>query len=625
MQVFFEDDGAFKAGTILADNDASLQVENAHGKRMKIKAASVLLRFDAMSPAALLERAQALAGELDPNFLWEVSGDAEFSFTDLAREYYGHIPAPAEAAAVAFTLHAHPMHFYRKGKGRYKAAPPESLKAALASVEKKRGQAEQVAGWVADLAARRLPDALRAKLDMLLYAPDKNTLEWKALAQACDEGRTNALSLLAECGAIASTHDYHFRRFLLASFPHGTGFRDTGVLPALPDLPRADAEAFSIDDASTTEIDDAFSVRFNADGGYRVGVHIAAPALTIARGSPFDALARERLSTVYMPGNKITMLPDQVIAAFSLDAGHARPALSLYLDVTPDGVIVNESSRVESVAIVANLRHDTLDHAFAAGEVGTQPHGRELAALWRLAQRLESARGQSDVHRVDYTFTVEGDPSDDAASRVRIAPRLRGSPLDKLVAELMIHVNSRWGKWLADARVPGLYRTQGAGKVKMSTQPAPHEGLGVAQYLWASSPLRRYADLLNQRQLIAVVAGDKAPYQHGDGELFAAMADFEATYSAYLDFQSQMEHYWCLRWILQEQVQELQATVIRENLVRFDRLPIVIRVTEMPNQAGGAKARIGITRVDLLGAALECRFVGLASDPAGDVVLAQPA
>lgn len=611
MHVFFEDDGSFKAGTILADNDSSLQVETAHGKRMKIKAANVLQRFAAPAPLALLEQAHALAQELDPDFLWEVTGEPEFGFADLAREYYGRAPTPAEAAAVAVTLHAHPMHFYRKGKGRYKAAPPDALKAALASTEKKRQQAEQIAAWVAELKGERLPDALRAKLSMLLYAPDKNTLEWKALEQGCAEAKTPPLQLLARCGALPSTHDYHFNRFLHASFPHGTAFPEVDAPPA-EFLPCADTPAFSVDDATTTEIDDAFSVRFKADGSFRVGVHIAAPTLGIRRGSPLDAIARERLSTVYMPGNKITMLPETLIARYSLDAGETRPALSMYIDVALDGSISNETSCLEAVPIGANLRHDSIDHAFAEGRVDAQPFGAELCALWRLAQKLEAARGQTEVQRIDYNFAIEGDPSDDAASRVAITPRLRGSPLDKLVAELMIHVNARWGRWLADAKAPGLYRTQLGGKVKMSTQAAPHEGLGVAQYLWASSPLRRYADLVNQRQLIAVIAGEKAPYQHGDGELFAAMADFEATYAAYLEFQSQMEHYWCLRWIVQEGARELTATVIRENLVRFDRLPIVMRVPEMPNQANGARARLGVTRVDLLGASLHCRFLGLA-------------
>jgi exoribonuclease-2 len=105
--------------------------------------------------------------------------------------------------------------------------------------------------------------------------------------------------------------------------------------------------------------------------------------------------------------------------------------------------------------------------------------------------------------------------------------------------------------------------------------------------------------------------------------LFAAMADFEATYTLYLDFQSQMEHYWCLRWILQEDVQELTATVIRENLVRFDALPIVMRVAEMPNQSPGVQVRLSVARVDLLAATLECRYLGpVAVDAAASAVAA---
>ena len=92
MHVFFEDDGAFKAGTVLADNDTSLQVESVSGKRLKIKAASVLLRFAEPAPSAMLAEAQALASELDPNFLWEVSGEREFAFTELATALGKDVP-----------------------------------------------------------------------------------------------------------------------------------------------------------------------------------------------------------------------------------------------------------------------------------------------------------------------------------------------------------------------------------------------------------------------------------------------------------------------------------------------------------------------------------------------------
>jgi exoribonuclease II len=613
MHVLFEDDGQLKAGTVLADHDQSLQVEAVSGKRQKVKATSVLLRFATPSPSETMTAAHALTDELDAHFLWEAVGDGEFGFDDLAREYYGAQPAPAQAAAVAMLLASSPMHFYRKGKGRYRKAPPDALKAALASVERKKREAAQIDDWVAALGERHLPDALRAKLSMLLYRPDKNSLEWKALARACEAARTNPVELVASCGAIPSTHEYHFNRFVVEAFPKGYEFPPEMPLAALPDLPIADARAFSIDDASTTEIDDAFSVTRLSDGRLRIGIHIACPALTIARGSPHDAIARQRLSTVYMPGRKLTMLPDNVVSAFTLAAGATPAALSLYLELDRDGAIVAQSTRVERIPIAANLRLTEIDDTFATASADhAAPWIAELNALWTLAERLAAARGKPDIVRIDYAFRVDwnrpganGEPG-----YVEIVPRSRGSPLDKLVAELMIHVNNSWGRLLDDNGAPGLYRVQSNGKVKMSTRAGEHQGLGLSHYLWASSPLRRYSDLVNQRQVLAVVERSRPPYGANDAELFALLADFEATYSQYAEFQDRMEHYWCLRWLVQENLTEQTAVAIRDNLIRFEGLPLYIRLADLPEVPPESRVRVAIGRVDLLAATIECRYIG---------------
>ena len=609
MHVLFEDDGQLRAGSVLADNDSSLQVEAASGKRLKIKLGSVLLRFAAPSPSVLLAEAQRLASELDPQFLWDVSTDDEFGFAELARDYYGHPPQPAEASAIALVLQGSPMFFYKRGKGRYRRAPEASVKAALASVQRKAREGEQAKGWMDELAAHRLPEAFRARLPMLLHRPDKQSLEWKALSRACEALHTNLVALLAACGAIPSSHEYHYQAFLASAFPQGTSFGSPGALAPLPELAVADVRAFSIDDVTTTEIDDAFSVQALDGGGFRIGIHIAAPALGIARGSALDEIARNRLSTVYMPGRKITMLPEPVIDAFTLLAGDAPPALSLFVDVSQDGRPLRHETRVERVPIAANLHLSALDESFTREpRADDAPWTAELRALWRLAQALFEARGKPDFTRTDYSFYVDWDAAPEG--RVTIVPRPRGSPLDKLIAELMIHVNSTWGRLLADARVAGLYRTQGNGKVKMSTRASQHQGLGVSHYLWASSPLRRYADLLNQRQIIAVVQGVKPPYADNDAELFGTLADFEATYASYAEFQARMEHYWCLRWLLQESVTETTGTVLRESLVRLEALPLTVRLADMPALPVDTRVRVAIGRIDLLAATMECRYAG---------------
>ncbi len=610
MNVFYEEEGDFKVGAVLADNDTSLQVEAPHGKRSKIKTSAVLLRFDAPPLGAFLEAAQRAADGVDVDFLWQCCGPDEFAFDALGREYFGHAPDVLEAAALLLKLHGAPMYFYKKGKGRYKAAPADALKAALASVEKKRLQAEQKQRYSDELAAGRLPEALRPLVSKLLYAPDKNSIEWKALEAASEQLKLPPARVFVKCGALASPHDYHLHRFLFEYFPQGSGFDEVPAIVIPAGLPRAEVSAFSIDDVTTTEIDDAFSVTQLANGNTQVGIHIAAPALGIAPGSPVEAVARGRLSTVYFPGQKITMLPEPVIAAFTLGRGGDCPALSLYAEVSADGAIVATHSRCESVPIAANLRHGELDEVFnadaiAAGEIAHE-FGVELKFLWQFAAQLQAARGKADAEgeqRAEYNFYVAGD-------QVRIIERKRGSPVDKVVSELMIYVNSEWGRQLAAAGFPAIYRAQSNGAARMTTVAASHDGLGVAQYAWASSPLRRYVDLINQRQLLALLAGTPAPYQPGDPALLAALRDFELAYEAYAGFQRNMERYWCLRWIEQENARVLDATVIRDNLVRFNRLPLVIRVPSLRDAAAGDPVRIAVSRLDLWELTLHGDFEG---------------
>ncbi len=607
MNVFFEEDGAFKAGTVLADNHTSLQVENLHGKRSKVKESAVLIRFDHIPLAQFVTEAQKIAEDIDPAFLWECSGESEFAFDQLGREYFGRTANPIESAGLLMRLHATPTHFYKKGKGRYKAAPADALKAALASVERKKKQAELQARYAGQLARFEFPEELRPMLAQLLYQPDKGSIEFKALEQAAAQTHLSIPKLLEKSAAFASSHDYHFGRFMFEHFPRGTGFDPALAAREPGDLALSEVEAFSVDDATTTEIDDAFSVTRLANGNWQVGIHIAAPALGIVPDSMLDREAAKRLSTVYFPGGKITMLPDTAIAQYTLTEGHDCPALSMYVEVTPELAIASQRSVVERVRIVANLRHDSLEEHFneqriAAGPVAHR-FGEQLMVLWRLATELEKRRGKDEpgVARADYNFYVSDD-------RIDIVERRRGSPIDKVVSELMILVNTEWGRQLAEHEIPALYRSQSGGKVRMSTVPAPHQGLGVPQYIWASSPLRRYADLVNQRQLLAMVMNETPAYPQRDERLLVILRDFELAYDAYAEFQRGMERYWCLRWLIQEGISLSGAQVLREELVRIDRIPLVARVPSMPVSAPGSRVELAVSSIDLLELNLHCEF-----------------
>ena len=491
MELLYEEDGEFKVGSVLAQAPASFQVESPHGRRTKVKAANVLLNFERPSGSELLATARSFADGIETDFLWECCGPGEFDFRDLAREYVGREPSVVESAGILLKLHSAPMYFYRRGRGRFQAAPAETLKLALAGVEKKRRLQEKIAEWSAALLRFECPAEIAALREELLYAPDRSKPETKAFEQACKETGLAPARLFERCGLLSDSHDFHLNRFLFEFFPRGSRFPAHEVPPPPEDLPLAEAEAVSLDDIGTTEIDDAFSVTRVSDRELRIGIHIAAPALAFGPGSELDAIARDRLSTAYMPGIKYTMLPEDVIGQLSLDAGEVRPSVSIYLNVSTDDFTVRgHHSRLEWVRVAANLRHTDygiLNSAFGAGLEQGLPHEETLRTLWRFALAQEAQRGKPSVNAgmVDYTFRVE-------QGRVAIEPRSRGAPLDKLVSELMILANTTWGNLLAERDVAAIYRVQASGKVRMSVHPEAHDGLGVSCYAWMTSPLRRY-------------------------------------------------------------------------------------------------------------------------------------
>jgi len=623
MYVLYEDSGSFKAEKIFSQSDSTMQVESESGKRSKIKNASVLFSFDHPQPAALLEQARALADTLDIEFLWECAPQEEFEAGQLAQDYFGHPPGAVEKAALIFALNSAPAYFHRRGKGRYRPAPPDILRAALAAIEKKQQQAARQQEWTDQMAAGRLPPEIAQVANTLLTRPDKNSLQWKAFEAAVAQTGSTPERLLLKLGAWPHPLALHRHRFLSQYFPKGIDFPPIDVGHPDWDLPLADVEAYSVDDITTTEVDDALSVSALPDGTVRIGVHIAAPGLLVTRGSQYDELARARMATVYMPGQKIPMLPDALIQAFSLDAGSPRPALSLYVTANPDsGEVLSSETRVERIQVRENLRHNDLDAQVteeALNDPGAPlPYGHWLRPLWKMARHLtarrDAVRGKTENNsRVEYSFYLDG-PPDDPDSRVRLVPRRRNAPLDLLIAEYMILANNTWGGLLAQHGVPGIYRSQQAGRVRMSTQALPHEAIGVPQYAWSTSPLRRYVDLVNQGQILAaaqhgVSARLVAPFKPKEADLFAVIGAFDSQYAAWNEFQSAMERYWCLRWLQQQGLGVVEAHVLRDDLVRLACAPFVTRVAGMPALERGQPVTLEILDRDELALELDCRYL----------------
>ena len=667
MYCFFEDAGQYRAGRILSKADTSLQLELQSGRRVKIKQAACLLEFSGPEPEAFLAQAQSQAEALDPDFLWQCAPQDDFTFTDFAQEVYGAGASVLEQASLALALHAAPMYFYRRGKGVFRPAPQEALQAALAGAERKRLAAEAQARMEETIigGTEPLPPEITSQAITLLIRPDKQSLAYKALESAAHQLQTTPARLLLGRGALPSAYALHRARFLSEALahPHTTAPEGLDIAALaqrkaalLESLPQAAAPAFSIDDADTFEVDDAFSlVPLYAEAsdldqagqtqtGWRVGIHIAAPGLLIEPASALAQWARDRASTVYFPGEKITMLPPEAIALASLDAGQRVPAVSLYIDFSLSGQRLRQTSLVETIQIAQNIRHGAWEDLFqtmadaqqAAGQtsVSLAPHAQAdsppsalpwegLLPLYQLAHSLrkarEAVRGKPEpTGRTDFQLTVRW--HDDPQARLlglgdpEIGLRRRGSALDILVSEFMIATNVAWCEALALAQLPGAYRCQTMGRVRMQTSPGPHQGLGVSHYAWSTSPLRRYSDLINQWQLLAVLGQRRPVFRQADASLFADLAHFDACYDRYAEFQTQMERYWSIRWLGQQAGLTTeswtraphqppmieQAVAGREGNFRLRRAPAQVRLTDWADLAPGTEVTLELLSADAL-------------------------
>ena len=629
MFLMFEEAGKFLAGRILSETESSAQVELDSGKRVKVKAAHVLLKFDKPAPQALIGAAQALAQDIELEMAWEFSPEEEFGFAELARDYFSAQATLEQQTAMLFKLFDAPHYFRRAGKGRFRKASADVIALALAGIEKKRLLAEQIAQWAQQLGAGQCPAPIQDQLYKILFKPDKNAPEYKAVVEASRATHTAPLELLQKAGAIHSPYQFHWKRFLLENFPKGTGFHALSA-PLIADvLPLASASAFSIDDSQTTEIDDALSVQGLGSGSVTVGIHIAAPGLAIQPGSPIDLVGRARLSTVYMPGYKITMLPDEVVQTYTLQEGRDCPAVSLYVTLDEATLEIKDTrTTLERVPIAHNLRHDQLDGLVTEAWLEHPDHPADgnpeplpalrpaLSFLFRLARDLkakrEVVRGKPETfNRPDYNFRLHGNDGGEPQGdeEVRISVRQRGAPLDLIVAEAMILANSTWGSWMAALGVPGIYRSQASlapgVKVRMGTKALPHAGIGVKSYAWSTSPLRRYTDLVNQWQIIACVrhgqtAALAAPFKPKDADLFSIISSFDTAYSAYNAYQGGMERYWTLRYVQQQGISEVVASVFKENMVRAEDIPLVLPVLGAQGLPRNARVRVQLGSVDLI-------------------------
>ena len=608
MNVFYLESGSLKAGRIIKDTGSSLQVQSQFGKQVKIKSNHVFIEFDHQDIDTFVQKVDDVASSIDADLLWEAFDSIERNFEDVTRIYFGTTSTKEDTAGVLKVLFDNPTHFYKKGKGLFKPATPDALASAKVSLEIKRQRELQLTDYIARLEKNEFPKELSQLIPRFLYKREKNAIEEKALDEVCARKKLDRRSLLISLGVMPDPYDFHMGRFLFEHAQCAPGEpRDFGV-KTTDGLSPAHIDAYSIDDAATTEIDDALSLLPLSDGGWQLGIHISAPSLLIEAESTLDKELRRRMSTVYHPAGKMMMSPQKVVDECTLKSGKQSPVVSLYVELDSEFAVIRCTTKLELLTVRQNLNIEELEEHFDSDScvklADSVAGGLDLHTLYRIANKLRIARGEKESHhhRREFSFRVFGDS-------VTIKQRKRGSAIDVIVSELMIFANTHWAKQLKSASCAALYRVKTKTQSGLSLEPLPHSAMGVEVYGWFSSPLRRYVDLLNQRQLIALIEGAEPPYSQGDERLPAILHEFENKYSGYAEFQRTMERFWCLKWLQQMPEGEFEAHCLRDGVIQLDDIPLTCKLIGATSEEASELVRVKMTDINLYDNDAICELV----------------
>jgi exoribonuclease-2 len=345
---------------------------------------------------------------------------------------------------------------------------------------------------------------------------------------------------------------------------------------------------FSIDAAETKDIDDALSFERLDGGGYRVGVHVADPSARVEPDSVLDRLARDRGTSIYLPTGNLPMFPGEVShGPLSLVEGEARPAVSTLIELDENLEVVQSDVVASIVRVDHRLTYDEVDAKLEGPGAGDEELVRSLKSLREAADAFAEERrerGAVDIDLPELKLDVDlSGPTPVVTPHVIEA----GSLARDLVSELMVRGNHYIGEFCRRNGIPMIYRSQDnpeeevytdelmalpEGPVRefakiykmkpgnITTEPQPHFGLGLPVYVQASSPIRRYGDLVCQRQVKAFLHGEELPY--GPDEIMEIMATVEASADNSKRAERETQRYWTLYYLASIGDEPLEATVL---------------------------------------------------------------
>ncbi len=572
-------------GLVVEQEKKKISITDERGRPAKVLPDKVLFSHSAASIDALQQKLTALAEEVDVALLWETLQDEDRSSAldaaELASLYFDD-QGDAYGSAVFRALSQERVHFRRKGK-TFEPRSADDLQQLQEQLAAEARSAEEIDQLELTLKrcrkARQLEEGLAQRLERLLRGAEDRELT-QALARLSGNPQAEAFNLLLAAKHLSPTASLAVLQADIGE-RHAEAVRAHAEQLEPPTAVQVKASAFSIDDPDTLEVDDALSVS-EEDGLLRVDIDIADAAAFVRAGDPVDREALRRAATLYLPTGPIYMLPGRIGRELgSLQEGRERPALRTSVWLDSSGQVQRQQLERTFIRVAERLDYDTADELLAQGETPTAHCLRLLSDLAVKRTALRKAAGSMSFQRPEWKIFVSEDGAEIGVKRL-----VMDSPSRALVAEMMILTNSIAAQEAQTRGIPLIYRVQPAPTEKLpevdprdpaifvkmrgllkpatlSLQPEAHWGLGLSAYTQISSPLRRYADLVMQRQLCANLAGEAPP--HDAQELYKVLAAAEATERENRRLEATVTIRWAMEYVQRmEQKQGLEGIVQAE-------------------------------------------------------------
>jgi exoribonuclease-2 len=638
--VEYLDQGRLRAALVTRDQERHLAVIDSAGHERLVPRDLVLMRHpdrradreDVAEALADLERERAeLAAELDLQLLWEVAQEQgrSFSAAELAELFFGR-RSNAAASVMLEALLGDRIYFVRRHMD-FVPRTPDQVERLRIQNDRIRARSDDYRKFQKQLRdvlnGAETPPAAEAaaiieELSRYLKNPFTRSRDMtQMLAQAAPEvdPAEAAFEILERLGARPRVPRFAFIAGLKDEFSDAVMKEAAEAVPG----PRAISDggyAVTVDDEDTVEVDDALSCEALADGGMRVRVHISLVADFVIKGGAMDQEAASRATTVYLPETTIRMLPDPISCrAASLIAGEDRPVLTTDVRLSADGALVETSIYPARIPIMRRLDYDQVDRILESGaraDDDAATVSRLHAAAIQLRQRRRTA-GAVLVQRREAKVRVHGDD-------VEISVLDNASPGRTLVAEFMVLSNFVAARYAAENRIPIIYRVQpqlggdlASQRPRLSLHPEYHAGIGLDFYAQLSSPIRRYADLVMQRQLLGALKNrdNQTPIYTVD-ELLTVLAGAENAEASGRELERRAKRYWILRYLERHALDgPILAYVAREGqsaeLADFAVRGTLHGAPSLPNQM---PIMVQVSRVDPLRGWLAFDFVGPADE-----------